>query len=65
VVDVTSTGFSVAVIPHTAAVTTLGHKPVGSRVNLEIDVIAKYTERLLAPLLDPSEGNQSDSPDGP
>lgn len=65
VVDVTSTGFSVAVIPHTAAVTTLGHKPVGSRVNLEIDVIAKYTERLLAPLLDPGEGTQSDSPDGP
>lgn len=65
VVDVTSTGFSVAVIPHTAAVTTLGHKPVGSRVNLEIDVIAKYTERLLAPLLDPDEGTQSDSPDGP
>ena len=49
VVDVNETSFTVAVIPHTAAVTTLGHKPVGGRVNLEIDVIAKYTERLLEP----------------
>jgi riboflavin synthase len=52
VVDVLDDGFTVAVIPHTAAVTTLGHKGPGSRVNLEIDVIAKYTERLLAPHLD-------------
>lgn len=50
VVDVLADGFTVAVIPHTASVTTLGHKAPGSRVNLEIDVIAKYTERLLAPL---------------
>lgn len=50
VVDVDDTGFTVAVIPHTASVTTLGHKSPGSRVNLEIDVIAKYTERLLEPL---------------
>ncbi|NCY15625.1 MAG: riboflavin synthase [Actinobacteria bacterium] len=40
--------FTVAVIPHTAAVTTLGVKGPGARVNLEVDVIAKYTERLLA-----------------
>lgn len=40
-------GFSVAVIPHTAEVTTLGYKGIGSRVNLEVDVIAKYVERLL------------------
>lgn len=40
-------GFTVAVIPHTAAVTTLGVKGAGDRVNLEVDVIAKYTERLL------------------
>lgn len=39
--------FTVAVIPHTAAVTTLGSKGPGSRVNLEVDVMAKYTERLL------------------
>jgi riboflavin synthase len=40
-------GFTVAVIPHTAAVTTLGHKGPGSVVNIEVDVIAKYVERLL------------------
>jgi riboflavin synthase len=51
VVDVLDDGFTVAVIPHTASVTTLGHKAPGSRVNLEIDVIAKYTERLLEPHL--------------
>ena len=47
VVDPTDDGFTVAVIPHTAAVTTLGHKGVGARVNLEVDVVAKYVERLL------------------
>jgi riboflavin synthase len=40
-------GFTVAVIPHTAAVTTLGAKGPGATVNLEVDVIAKYAERLL------------------
>lgn len=39
--------FSIAVIPHTQAVTTLGVREVGSQVNLEVDVIAKYVERLL------------------
>jgi len=47
VVDVLDDGFTVAVIPHTAAVTTLGTKGPGDPVNLEVDVIAKYTERLL------------------
>jgi riboflavin synthase len=41
-------GFTVAVIPHTAEVTTLGAKQPGDTVNLEVDLIAKYTERLLA-----------------
>jgi riboflavin synthase len=40
-------GFSVAVIPHTLAVTTLGARRVGERVNLEADLVAKYVERLL------------------
>ena len=40
-------GFTVAVIPHTMAVTTLGHKGRGGRVNLEVDVMPKYVERLL------------------
>lgn len=40
-------GFTVAVIPHTAEVTTLGHKGRGDSVNLEVDVMAKYAERLI------------------
>ncbi len=47
VVDVDDHSFSVAVIPHTAAVTTLGRRAVGDRVNLEVDLIAKYVERLV------------------
>ena len=48
VVDVLDDRFSVAVIPHTAAVTTLGHRRPGDRVNLEFDILAKYVERLLS-----------------
>ena len=48
VVDALDDGFTVAVIPHTAEVTTLGRKGPGDRVNLEVDVMAKYVERLLA-----------------
>src|SRR6478736_3958133 len=40
--------FEVGLIPTTLAETGLGAKSVGSRVNLEVDVLAKYTERLLA-----------------
>jgi riboflavin synthase len=40
--------FRVALIPHTLEVTTFGDRGVGDRVNLEVDVIAKYVERLLA-----------------
>jgi riboflavin synthase len=39
--------FEVAVIPHTLIVTTLGSRAVGARVNLEVDLVAKYVERLL------------------
>jgi riboflavin synthase len=45
--DVGDHSFSVAVIPHTAAVTTLGLKQVGDHVNLESDLIGKFVERLL------------------
>lgn len=45
--DVTDHGFSVAIIPHTAKVTTLGLKQVNDSVNLESDLIGKYVERLL------------------
>ena len=37
-----------AVIPHTMEVTTLGRKGPGDHVNLEVDVTAKYVERLLS-----------------
>ena len=47
--DVHENSFSVALIPHTLAVTTLGSYSAGDSVNLEVDVIAKYVERLLAP----------------
>jgi riboflavin synthase len=40
-------GFTVAVIPHTLEVTTLGTKQPGDPVNLEVDIVAKYVERLL------------------
>jgi len=39
--------FGVALVPHTLAVTTLGARAVGDGVNLEVDLIAKYVERLL------------------
>lgn len=55
VVDVLDDGITVAVIPHTAEVTTLGHLAPGDPVNLEVDVIAKYVERLVAPHV-PQEG---------
>ena len=48
VVDAGDDQFSVAVIPHTMEVTTLGHKGPGDLVNLEVDVTAKYVERLLS-----------------
>jgi riboflavin synthase len=45
--DLSENGFSVAIIPHTAKVTTLGLKQVNDPVNLESDLIGKYVERLL------------------
>ena len=40
-------GFAVALIPHTLEATTLGELDMGAAVNLEVDVLAKYVERLL------------------
>jgi riboflavin synthase len=39
--------FEVALIPHTKGVTTLGHKWVGAHVNIEVDLLGRYIERLL------------------
>lgn len=41
-------GFTSAIIPHTAEVTTLGQRQPGDPVNLEVDVMAKYVENLIA-----------------
>lgn len=48
VAQVTESGFSVSLIPHTGAETTLLQKKPGDIVNLENDIIGKYVERLLA-----------------
>jgi len=47
VVSVDDASFTVSLIPTTLRETTLGERAVGDQVNLEIDVIAKYVERLL------------------
>jgi riboflavin synthase len=49
-VNDTGTGceFSINLIPHTVQVTTLKHLKAGGKVNLEIDLIARYVERMLS-----------------
>ncbi|MCW2912279.1 MAG: putative riboflavin synthase alpha subunit, partial [Actinomycetia bacterium] len=47
VVDAGDDRFSVSLIPTTLELTTLGRKVVGDPVNLEVDVIAKYVERMI------------------
>ena len=44
---VDKTDFSINLIPHTVAVTTLKHLQAGSKVNLEIDLVARYIERMM------------------
>jgi len=51
VASVDASSFSIAVIPHTHEVTTLGRRTVGDAVNVEADVLAKYVERLVRPSL--------------
>jgi len=47
--EVDGSKFSVCLIPHTLEVTTLGGLETGDEVNLEVDLIARYLERLMAP----------------
>ena len=47
VVEAERDSFTVSLIPTTLELTTLGHKNVGDPVNLEVDVVAKYVERML------------------
>jgi len=44
--DLTADTFSVAVIPHTTKVTTLGVRKIGEQVNIEMDMMAKHIERM-------------------
>jgi riboflavin synthase len=55
-----SDAFTVALIPHTRAVTTLGALAHGQAVNLEVDILAKYTERLLGAYAPASTGSSSE-----
>lgn len=48
-VEVVEDRFSVMLIPHTLACTTLGSRRVGDTVNIETDVLGKYVQRMLAP----------------
>lgn len=47
VVDVLADSFTISLIPHTSANTTLGYKKPGDSVNLETDIIGRYVERLI------------------
>ena len=49
VAELLDEAFAVALVPHTLVATTLGRLEPGAPVNLEVDVLAKYVERLLAP----------------
>jgi len=53
--SVSERGFSVNIIPHTLERTIIGEYQVGRAVNLEVDLIARYLERLMAPTLSPHE----------
>ena len=61
VAKVTAQDFSVSIIPHTAAQTTLSLRKVGDIVNLENDVIGKYVEKLLRSAEAPTKPETKDS----
>jgi riboflavin synthase len=48
IAELAADAFAVALVPHTLSVTTLGRLAPGDEVNLEVDVLAKYVDRLLA-----------------
>jgi riboflavin synthase len=61
IVEVGLTSFHVALIPHTLEITTLKDLSVGSVVNLEVDVIAKYVERFVSAFNQRSSTSPNDS----
>lgn len=64
VVEASPDEFSVALIPHTSEVTTLGQRQAGDSVNIEVDVMAKYAERLLGGYLPSATEPAQGGPDG-
>jgi len=62
--DLGPTWFEVALIPHTLAVTTLGELEAGHSLNIEVDVLAKFVERLVAPWSDRTAGVAPESDAG-
>jgi len=63
VIEAGADHFSVGLIPTTRELTTLGLRRPGELVNLEVDVIAKYVERLVCPYCAPGSGDLLDNPD--
>lgn len=61
VVEAAADHFSISLIPTTLALTTLGIKKPGDPVNLEVDVLAKYVERLLAAGVNPLTATPADA----
>ncbi len=47
--DIRDHRLSLAIIPHTASLTTIGYRQPGDLVNIEVDIIGKYIEKLLSP----------------
>ncbi|WP_424214832.1 riboflavin synthase [Streptomyces sp. BI20] len=63
VVEAAADSFTISLIPTTLALTTLGIKQPGDPVNLEVDVLAKYVERLLAAGVDPLTPAPTETPE--
>lgn len=55
VAELDETGFTIAMIAYTREAVIMGRQPVGTSVNIEVDIIAKYVERLTSPWI-PGEG---------
>ncbi len=59
VAETENNGFKVSIIPHTGSETTLLSKRIGSRINIENDIVGKYVEKLLTPKIDKKQSSPS------
>lgn len=59
VTDASSAGVTIALIPHTLALTTLGHREVGDTVNIETDIFARYLERFWDSEMEEDQGSMA------